>query len=165
VKARAFKLTDDERRALVLPGDQSHAWFVANNTKPVATAPYCSLLTDVAPRGVVLLDAFAGGSIAITPVDEADTDAAAPEDVVFGCAVSAKLLRAAVAALPEGTVAVTWFGRYAPVALRSGDVVAFVMPRRCCGHAQTNGRFFDTAARVQRECPCRDCAAGRRWGW
>ncbi len=166
--SRAIKLIDDERRGLMLPGDRHYDYFASLCMKPVAAAPRATL-RPVEPRArtVVFLDAFAGGSIAVTYRPEDDADEAAGDDVVIGCAVSARLLHVALAALPagDGQVAVSWYGRYAPVALRVGDVTAFVMPCRCCNHAQTYGRFFDTAAREQRECQCRHCAAGRRWGW
>ncbi len=163
---RAPGLTDEERRGLMLPGDAHYDYFASLCAKQVATAPYATL-RPIEPRArtAVFLDAFAGGSIAVTYVDEDETDAAPGEDVVFGCALSSRLLSVALDALPlgDGQVAVTWHGRYAPVSLRVGEMTAFVMPRRCCAQGQARGVFYRHGRRC--ECPCRDCAAGRRWGW
>lgn len=166
---RAVTLTDDERRAVVLPGDRSYDHFASLHTKPVAIAQHVSLRpVDPKRRKVVLVDVTTEGHTCWYFVDEGDTTGAAPSDVVIGCAVATRLFNAAAAALPEDEGSLAWFGRLGPLALTARDVTAYVMPRRCCGNGASmtmRGRLWDAAAREYRDCPCRDCAAGRRWGW
>ena len=56
-----------------------------------------------------------------------------------------------------------WYGRFNAVGLVSGDAHAFVMPVRCCAHGQDRGRYWMLGR--ERVCLCRDCVAGRLWGW
>lgn len=162
--SRAVKLTDDERRGIMLPGDPHYDYFASLCTKVVARAPYVTV-RPVEPRrdAAMFVDAFAGGSAALTLVPIDETDDAPPPDVLVGCAVSARLLHVAVMALPDAQAAITWGGRFEPLALTVGDATAYVMPRRCCSHGQERGVHWVRGER--RECRCRDCAAGRRWGW
>lgn len=169
MKGRAVTLTDDERRGLVLPGDPHYTYFASLHTKPVATAPYVTL-RPVEPRAktALLLDVTGEGHCVRYVVAEDDTADAAPSDVVIGCAVSARILHVAVMALPDAQASLAWFGRLLPLAITAGGATAYVMPRRCCGNASSQvnqGKIWDAAAREYRDCPCRDCAAGRRWGW
>lgn len=164
---RKIELTSDERRAVSLPSDAGNARFgELCASRSVARAPYVSIVTlrSLPQRGVAFFDAVEGGSIVVTVVAEASTSDAKPADVLFGCAASLRLVHAALDALPEGdTVAVAWHGRYSPLSFTAGTLTAYVMPLRCCQHARDFGTYYEHGRPCV--CACRDCAAGRRWGW
>lgn len=171
--SRADKLTDDERRAVILPGsDQLESFIVMMaRTQRVAfaTVDRGMLLRQTPPtRTTVLVDAVRGDcgdtAMRLTVVDaQHPSDGAADLDVIFGCGVNARLLRAALLALSGQTVEIRWHGRFEPLGLVSGGDTAIVMPLRCCGHGAQFGEYW--IAGVRHTCPCRDCAAGRQWGW
>lgn len=161
-------LTADEHRAVGLP-DGARAQRVLWRG---LTRPTTELLLDASDRAdlrdaldgsrEVYLDATEHG-IRVTPASSEPVADPQPGDVIVGQCVSARLVCAALDALPRGPVAIVWRRRFDPLTLHAvegppGMRDAFVMPVRCCSPSG----FMGTPVPG---CPCRDCTAGRRWGW
>ena len=114
----------------------------------------------------VYLDATAHG-LRVGPVDaEGETPFS---DVVAGHMVNARLLCAVLDALPRGPVEIVWRGRLEPLTLHAVEGPphvrdAVVMPMRCCSCVTADHGTFHVGS-VRLSCGCRDCAAGRQWGW
>lgn len=160
-----IELTQDQRRAVSLPGDPRQRMHMRYMHAPTAevrldASDRADLRDALDGMREVYLDATEHG-IRVTPYD-ADAEAQ-PADVVVGQRFAAKLLLALLDALPRGPVAIVWRRRFDPLTLHAvegppGRRDAFVMPVRCCSPSG----FMGTPVPG---CPCRDCTAGRRWGW
>lgn len=160
-------LTSDERRAVALPDDDRTLramlrGLVAPTADVRLDAQDRADLRDVLDgmRGIYL-DATEHG-LRITPASEDPTAEPQPVDVIVGLCINARLVAAALDALPRGPLAILWRRRYDALTLHAvegppGSRDAVVMPQRSCmlgfGGVPVPG------------CPCRDCTAGRRWGW
>lgn len=168
-----MKLTNDELRAVLLPGSERLVSFWGL-WRP--GAPVTSVRVDADDRADlracldgerdVYLDATAHG-LRVGPVDaEGETPFS---DVVAGHMVNARLLCAVLDALPRGPVEIVWRGRLEPLTLHAVEGPphvrdAVVMPMRCCSCVTADHGTFHVGS-VRLSCGCRDCAAGRQWGW
>lgn len=164
---KTVTLTADERRAVTLPADARLHVMMCNLARPTA-----EVTLDVESRAevrsaldgaaIVYLDALEGG-LRITPAGDEPVADPQPDDVLVGQCVNARLVAAVLDALPPGPVMLVWRRRLDPLTLHAvegppGLRDAVVMPVRACtpseaGHQPRPG------------CVCRDCTAGRRWGW
>lgn len=159
-------LTDEERITFALRGGRDAGWWdEVQGYPPLARATLRSADRRFRAghgRGV-FLDAV-GGRAVRTPVAHEDLNLPAPPGVSFGCAVSSRVLRFVLDALPGRDVSVAWLGRHWPVPLDAGEGPAVLMPLKCCdacGGAPPGMRWNDEARCVE-DCPCRDCVAYRR---
>lgn len=158
-------LTADERRVVCLPGDPLERIMWRGLATPTATvtldaADRADLRDALDGSTGVYLDATEHG-LRVTPAGAEPIADSQPSDVIVGQAVNARLLCAVLDALPRGPVAVVWRRRLDPLTLHAvegpaGLRDALVMPQRSC--AMVSGEPVIG-------CPCRDCTAGRRWGW
>ena len=161
-------LTHDECRAVALPGSDSTLRMMLRGL----AAPTAEVSLDASDRAdlracldgmrVVYLDATEHG-LRVTPASEEPTAEPQPDGVTVGQCVSARLLCAALDALPRGPVMVVWRRRFDPLTVHAvegpaGLRDAVVMPRRSC--TLMSGTSLPAPG-----CACRDCCAGHAWGW
>lgn len=160
-----IKLNSDQLRAVSLPGDPRQRMHLRYLHEPTAevrldATDRADLRDALDGMREVYLDATKHG-LRVTPYD---TDAEAqPADVIVGQRFAAKLLLALLDALPRGPLAIVWRRRMDPITMHAvegpaGWRDAVAMPQRSC----TLEGFMGTP---RPGCPCRDCTAGRRWGW
>lgn len=160
-------LSPDERRAMCLPGDASEHLLWRHLSPPTVTVHLdaegrADLRDALDGSHDVYLDATEHG-LRVTPATECSTAAPQPADVIVGQLASARLLCGVLDALPRGPVAIVWRRRLDPITVHAvegpaGLRDAMVMPRRSCA-------LMSGTSRPAEGCPCRDCTAGRRWGW
>lgn len=167
-------LNEPERRYVVLPGDAR----TFSNLPQRLRAPAAEVLLGADDRADlracldpaggafpegVHVDAV-GASLRATPA-EGPLDPQ-PEGVTVGIRVNARFLCLALDALPPGPVLVVWRGRHQPLTLHALEGPpdlrdAFVMGLVGCPSAP----HLECFGVYRPRCPCRDCCAGRRWGW
>lgn len=164
---KTITLTADEQRAVTLPADARLHVMMRNLARPTA-----EVLLDVESRVEVrsALDGAAGvyidateHGLRLTPASDCPVAEPQSDDVRVGQCFNARLVAAVLDALPPGPVLLVWRRRLDPLTLHAvegppGWRDAVVMPVRACtpseaGHQPRPG------------CVCRDCTAGRRWGW
>lgn len=163
---RSNVLTDTERMYLVTPEScRALSEFMCPKRPSAQVAldaeERACLRACLAGEREVYVDALADGGLRVLPgTKDFDVPGA---DVVAGHRVNARLLVAALDEVGPGAVAVVWHGWLDPIMVHALETPpsrrdALVMPIRSCDNSLSSSRF-------NRECPCRDCAAGRRWGW